>query len=145
MKIDGKQITTTGYEYTFTNINADHTIYVCFEADSYTINIEKNGNGEIFCDESLLNIGAGENRTLYFKQEDVENIEKVYVNNIQVDLQDNKIVIENITENIEVQVVFKSVSEQSQFGIILAMGAGVFVIFAIIVFVVIRNIKKRTY
>ena len=121
VKVNGQDVTAAvvGNQYTITNITANTTIEVVFEAiPTYALNIVASGNGSASYDEVIIRnqsqnftLREGASTVISFSADNGYRIASVKVNNADVTSQivDGKITINNITQNTNVEVVFEEI------------------------------------
>lgn len=88
------------------NITADTTIEVLYERISYKVNIEVVGNGNYSCEESLNIVIHGSSREIFLNPDTDNYIEKILINNKEVEVQGYYIELNNIQSNYNIKIVF---------------------------------------
>ena len=121
VKVNGQDVTSSivGNQYTITNITANTTIAVVFEAiPTYALNIVASGNGSASYDGAIIRnqsqsftLQEGASAVVSFSADIDYRIASVKVNNADVTSQivDGKITVNNITQNTNVEVVFEEI------------------------------------
>ncbi len=121
VKVNGQDVATdvVGNQYTITNITANTTIEVVFEAiPTYALNIVASGNGSASYDGVIIRnqsqnftLREGASAVVSFSVDNGYRIASVKVNNADVTSQiaDGKIIVNNITQNTNVEVVFEEI------------------------------------
>jgi len=121
VKVNGQDVTSSivGNQYTITNISANTTIAVVFEAiPTYALNIVASGNGSASYDGVIIRnqsqnftLREGASTVISFSADNGYRIASVKVNNADVTSQivDGKITVNSITQNTNVEVVFEEI------------------------------------
>ena len=121
VKVNGQDVTSSivGNQYTITNITANTTIAVVFEAiPTYALNIVATGNGSASYDGVIIRnqsqnftLREGASAVVSFSADNGYRIASVKVNNADVTSQivDGKITVNSITQNTNVEVVFEEI------------------------------------
>lgn len=112
--IDGESIGPAS-TYTFTNVVSDHTVSVEFEILKHNVVFSTAGNGSVNYDQALESVPFGESRLLTFTPEDGWRVLCVFVNGQRIDVTDNQILLENITQNAYISVVFEKEIDNTAF------------------------------
>jgi len=123
VKVNGTDVTTsvTNSQYTISNIRANTTLEVEFEAlppTTYTLSVTASGNGyasynliTIRNNTSTYTVNEGASATITFTPDNGYRIANVKVNNMDVSsiVVNNQYTINNITANTNVEVVFEAI------------------------------------
>ena len=104
--VDGVSVGARNY-YVFTNITSEHTIHVEFEVKTFKINLSIDGQGSISSDKPLNNIPYGEDVVFVLILEKGWSLSSIYVNGELIELKTNKLIINNIDEDINIDVTFE--------------------------------------
>lgn len=113
IKVDGEnlpqsqleQALTTGY--TFNDVDGNHTIYVEFAIQTFSINITIEGNGDIISRQSLDNITYGEDRLFNITTDYDKYRIEIYIDDTLISEEErNTFIIEDIKKDLKVQVKF---------------------------------------
>ncbi|MBE7074685.1 MAG: hypothetical protein E7376_01735 [Clostridiales bacterium] len=91
--------------YTFERVNASHTVVVEYEAIKLNVITNVDGQGTITSAQSLTNIAYGDSRLLEIEVESGWEIYKLYINGVAVEVQDNQVMLKNITQDLNVQLL----------------------------------------
>ena len=143
VKIDNESIGPV-QNYTFTNIDKNHTIYVEYEIQTFNISYSVEGQGTIKATKELENVPYGENRVFTFSADDGWELAKVYVNGRSVNISNYTFIVANIKEDSVIKAIFKEKSTSLSASTI-AIIVGV-VIFAILFIVLIlKSVIKRKW
>lgn len=103
--VDGKSVGAVE-SYTFENVDTRHTILAVFGVETFTIKTQISGSGAIVVD-NLEPAQAGESRTFHFVPQDGFALSKVYVNDKEVQVQEDNSITIIVEENIVVKAVFE--------------------------------------
>ena len=123
VKVNNTDVTSnlTNSQYTISNISANTTVVVTFEAippTTYTLSISASGNGSAtYSNTTIKNqtksftVEEGTSATISFTPENGCRIASVKVNNTVVtsNVSDNQYTISNISNNVSVEVVFEAI------------------------------------
>ena len=96
--------------YTFTGVTQNQTIRVEYEPQKLDITIKMNGNGSVSCDNSLNDVIYGESRALTFSAEKGWQVSRVFVNGEQTKLENGQLLIEKMTEDLEIIVLCEEIN-----------------------------------
>ena len=149
VKIDGESIGVQT-SYTFNNVDANHTLYVEFAIKTFNIilDIDENISVEVEDGKSLTDIRFGDSRVLVL--DTTKNLDDYYmfVNNKLVEVKDNKIVINNITQEINVRSVKKEQlgpkeGFNSKTALIIGGSIALLVLIVLVLIIRYKNNKKR--
>ena len=108
--VDGEVDTTfsnneTLYVYTFSNVDADHTIEAQFSTSTYTVVVTANEGGSVDPSEDTTTLNCGDNATYTFTPDEGYEIVSVTVNGTNMGAQDHY-TITNIQNDYTIDVVF---------------------------------------
>ena len=106
VKVDGETVTFNDNEYTFTNVEADHTIHVTFKQLTYTITPTAGANGTI-TPNTPQTVNHGGNITFTFAPETGFEIDVVKVDDEVVTVTDNQYTFTNVIANHTINITFK--------------------------------------
>lgn len=95
--------------YTFTNLQSNHTIYVSFKINTYTIQISSDDNGSLECSQSLDIVNSGDSRIFKIRPKDGYEIDYLKVNGQNVNIIDNTLTIESIKNDLQIEAIFKKI------------------------------------
>lgn len=104
--IDGYSVGSVS-SFTFENVDSSHKVNVIFELMKLTVNIEIEGLGQIECEKSLKIINYGDKREIKLLPSKRYIISKVICGEKELEVVDKTIVLENITSNLNLKVVFE--------------------------------------
>ena len=137
VKLNNNDITSsiTGLQYTITNISANATLEVIFEAiPTYTVNIESSGNGRVtYGNVGVRNqsreftIKEGNAISILFSADNGNRLASVMVNNQEMigQVVNNHLTIENITADTNIEVTFEAIPITTYSFSIKSIGEGV--------------------
>lgn len=91
-------------QYTFEDVDSDHTIEAIFEINSYTVNISKQGNGTVD-PTGEVTVTHGSNQTITIEAAQYHIIEEVYIDGVAQGAM-NSVLLSDIQSNRSVHVVF---------------------------------------
>ena len=128
-------------KYIFKDIKENKTIQADFEIKTYTISLFIEGKGNVSCNDDLLNVKHGQDIRLEITSEKGWEISEVLVNNNYVQIKDNELYISNITEEMNIEVVFK---EKPSYTLeIILIVSGLVGTISLATFFILRNMKHR--
>jgi hypothetical protein len=106
--VDGAPASISGNSYTFTNVNAAHTINVTFKKIQYSITATAGANGTI-SSVGVNAVGCGENKTFTFTPNSGYVINQVLVNGVNnlAAVAAGAYTFNNVTTNHTISVTFK--------------------------------------
>lgn len=143
VKIDGVSIGIVS-SYTFENVDKNHTVSVEYEIIKINLLLNIDGKGSVTPNNPLDNVSYGENRTLSFLAESGWTLANVFVDGKLFELQNGQLIIENVTSDIDVLVIFEE--EKSNVGYIIAVSAlSLSTIVSIIIMASLKTMPKRKY
>ena len=96
--------------YTLDDILENQEIVIAVEQVKVLINLNYGNGGVVSSQGNLHEVNYGENKVLTITPEDGYKIDKVLVNGSEVKVSNNTLVLENVTENLNVVVTFTPVS-----------------------------------
>jgi hypothetical protein len=101
--VDGASVGPVS-QYTFEDVDSDHTIEATFEINSYTVNISTQGNGTV--DPSgEVTVTHGSDQTITIEAAQYHIIEEVYIDGVAQGAM-NSVLLSDIQGNRSVHVVF---------------------------------------
>ena len=113
IKVDGENLPQSQIDqalsvgYTFENVDENHTIYVEFAIQTFSINITIEGNGDIISRQSLDNITYGEDRLFNITTDYDKYRIEIYIDDTLISEEErNTFIIEDIKKDLKVQVKF---------------------------------------
>jgi translation elongation factor P/translation initiation factor 5A len=109
VKVDGNVVNVSGNTYTFTNVQANHTIEVSFKVippTQYTITATAGANGSI-SPNGAVSVNAGENKTFTFTPNSGYQVVIVKVDGNVVNVSGNTYTFTNVQSNHSIEVSFK--------------------------------------
>jgi translation elongation factor P/translation initiation factor 5A len=109
VKVDGNVVNVSGNTYTFTNVQANHSIEVSFKVippTIYTITATSGANGSI-SPNGAVSVNAGENKTFTFTPNSGYQVAIVKVDGNVVNVSDNTYTFTNVQSNHSIEVSFK--------------------------------------
>ncbi|MBQ9231965.1 MAG: leucine-rich repeat domain-containing protein, partial [Prevotella sp.] len=119
VKVNKSTVTVSNNQYTVSNINANTTVSVEFEAippTTYTLSITSRGLGSVFYNGETIRfntysyeVEAGSSAKLTFTPDDGYRLKSVIVNNAEVSVSNNQYTISNINQNTTVEVGFEEI------------------------------------
>ena len=119
VKVNNTTVSVSNNQYTVSNINANTTVSVEFEAippTTYTLSITASGNGSVSyggttirSKTSSFTLNAGSSATIAFSPDNGYQIKNVKVNNSTVTVSDNQYTISSINANTTVSVEFEAI------------------------------------
>lgn len=119
VKVNNTTVSVSNNQYTVSNINANTTVSVEFEAippTTYTLSITASGNGSVSyggttirSKTSSFTLNAGSSATITFSPDNGYQIKNVKVNNSTVTVSDNQYTISSINANTTVSVEFEAI------------------------------------
>ena len=116
VKVNNSTVTVSNNQYTISNINANTTVSVEFEAITYTLSITASGNGSasysgttVRGKTSSFTLNAGSSATITFSPDNGYRIKSVKVNNTTVSVSNNQYIISSINANTTVSVEFEAI------------------------------------
>ncbi|MDR1887469.1 MAG: hypothetical protein LBQ70_06080, partial [Prevotellaceae bacterium] len=124
VKVDGNVVNVSGNTYTFTNVQANHSIEVSFKVVSstqFTITATAGANGNI-SPSGNVQVNAGANQTFTFNPATGYQIDAVKVDGNVVNVSGNSYTFTNVQANHSIEVSFSAVSS-TQFTITATAGA----------------------
>lgn len=106
--LDEIEQTITGNEFTLDNVKSNHTLNVTFkELAKYKITtIAKGGNGTI---TPTLEVYEGTNPTFKLSPNEGYMVDKVLLDNVNIQALNNEVIISNVQANHEIVVTFKEI------------------------------------
>ena len=107
--------------FTYTDVQSDQTLEVEFEADKRDISLSVAGKGSIRSNKSLVDVPFGEDRSISFVADDGWKLECVFLDGIRVDLSDNEVLIENITDDMDLFAIFVQAENENNIGLVAAI------------------------
>jgi hypothetical protein len=114
VKVDGVSVGAVA-QYTFANVDCEHTISVEFEKKTFNVTLVVDGQGNATCNASTENVPFGENRTLVLSASEGWELASVYANGNRVTVENNQLALDNITKDTEVIVIFKKAESNVAF------------------------------
>ena len=125
VKVNNSTVSVSNNQYTISNINANTTISVEFEAipvTTYTLSIRVSGNGSasyngttIRSKTSSFTVNQGSSVTITFSSDNEYQIQSVKVNGSTVTVSNNQYTISNISQNTSVEVEFTNMPTTGKF------------------------------
>ena len=120
--VDGRIVEAEENSYCFENVYANHTIHVTFKKAAsapeptvyHTISVSIKGNGSI-SPSGDVQVADGGAQTFYLIVEDGYEVEAIYVNGEKQDVIGSQFAVDNITGDMELSVVFRSISHPASF------------------------------
>ncbi|MBQ4542442.1 MAG: InlB B-repeat-containing protein [Clostridia bacterium] len=146
--VDGKTVENLE-SYTFENVTGSHTISVVFKRNDFKATVVSDDEmGTVSGSRWFEN---GERATYKITPKEGFIVESVFVNGKKVNCTDNTIVVENVTEDIEIVVSYVSAKDSKTFTnftkTLIFGGVGIAVIgvgFAVVYFIKIKGKAKKT-
>ena len=134
VKVNGSTVSVSDNKYTVSNIKANTTVSVEFEAipiTTYTLSITVSGNGSasynnttIRSNTSTFTVNEGTSATISFSPDAGYRIKSVKINNWMVSISDSQYIISNIKANMSVSVEFEAIPPTTYTLSITASGNG---------------------
>ena len=134
VKVNNSTVTVSNNRYTISNIKANTTVSVEFEAipaTTYTLSITSSGNGSASYNNTTVRsktttftVNEGANATITFSPDNGYRIKSVKVNNSTVTVSNNRYTISNIKANTTVSVEFEAIPATTYTLSITASGNG---------------------
>ena len=119
VKVNNSAVTVTNNQYTISNIKANTTVSVEFEAippTTYTLSITATGSGSASYNGTVVRgktsrftVNEGANITIIFSPDNGYQIKSLKVNNVSATAQNNQYTISNINANTTVEVEFEAI------------------------------------
>ena len=106
VKIDGISIGCVD-SYTFVCVDRSHTVFVEYEAARFNVCVRVAGKGNANCDQSLKDVSFGESRALTFDADGGWRLASVFVNGQRAELTKGQLLLDEITEDADILVVFE--------------------------------------
>lgn len=140
VKVDGISVGAVS-NYTFIDAVGSHTITVEYEVETLDVQLSVQGKGNATSSQALSGVVFGESRVVELSAEKGWEIAGVYVNGAQVSVTNNQLILDNITQDMDVLIVYEQ--PESHVGYIVAICAVSFVAAASISLLVVYYIKMR--
>lgn len=109
-KVDGVEVPLENLQYQFKNVTQSHRVDVVFALITFSVSVEKTGNGTVNVPES---VGYGQSLTIEIAAAENNYIKSVTVNGATYPTE-NTIVIDGIASDVVINVVFAEIAYTRQ-------------------------------
>ncbi|MBO5394784.1 MAG: InlB B-repeat-containing protein, partial [Clostridia bacterium] len=141
VKVDNVSIGAVG-QYTFVNVDSDHTISVEFEIQTFNVTVTSDGKGSLNTEQSLENVAYGENITFTISIAEEWELYKLYVNGESVDVENNILTI-RVDKDTTIQAIFKEKTAEMNTIMIILIAAAAVVVIALATVLIVYHKKSK--